>query len=493
MSIIDFPNSPTINDTFTVSDRTWIYAGNGVWNTLETEVLTGPTGPTGPTGATGPTGPTGATGLTGDTGPTGPTGATGLTGDTGPAGSIGTVTLNDLTDVTITGTPSDNSLIVYDSDTSQWINQTAAQAGIGIESISGTYLDNAVPKFDGTDGNSVQPSSIIINDSNNAFFPMAVAQSPITSPTYDEPSKTYTVDLTKSNYFSGITVTRTFSAAPTVVATSSANFGNSTTGTLNLPADLQEGDIVFVAAGSDGSQPTTSSSGWLTYLSDQVNTAFGTIFYKTMGSVVDASIALSGLSTASVGAAIGIRGMNGFDSGHNAQFASNTTGMPNPPSRTVVADNSLVLAIGFLDDDNVTATAPAGYSNLVSQSASTTGFTVMLATKTLSAAGAEDPAAFGGSGSDDWLAATLPLISFTDTTIQVLAGPSQSITSYNNATAATSILDISYSSGVLGWVAPSGGSLVWQNGSAPVLTGNTLITLNTLNGTDIKGLSNAGF
>ena len=102
MTAINFPDSPTVNDLFTVNDRTWKWSGSA-WNTVE-ELVIGPTGPTGPpgdtgangadstvTGPTGDTGPTGPTGATGDTGPTGATGATGaastVTGPTGPTGA----------------------------------------------------------------------------------------------------------------------------------------------------------------------------------------------------------------------------------------------------------------------------------------------------------------------------------------------------------------------------------------------------------------------
>jgi hypothetical protein len=56
MSTIDFPDSPDLNDLFTVGDRTWRWTGN-TWDTVE-EVVVGPTGPTGPAGATGPAGVT---------------------------------------------------------------------------------------------------------------------------------------------------------------------------------------------------------------------------------------------------------------------------------------------------------------------------------------------------------------------------------------------------------------------------------------------------
>jgi hypothetical protein len=70
---IDFPNTPLLNDEFTVGQVTWVWDG---FKWLVKESL----GPIGPTGSTGPTGPTGTTGPTG----AGVTGATGATGATGP-------------------------------------------------------------------------------------------------------------------------------------------------------------------------------------------------------------------------------------------------------------------------------------------------------------------------------------------------------------------------------------------------------------------------
>jgi len=147
MAAIDFPDSPSVNDTFTDGTSTWIWTGS-FWNLVISPVVgpTGPTGesgadstvtgPTGPTGVfateaatppgsadvgdawfnsetgqiyiyydgywvesassnIGPAGPTGATGATGPegeigiTGPAGPTGATGPQGNTGPTGANG--------------------------------------------------------------------------------------------------------------------------------------------------------------------------------------------------------------------------------------------------------------------------------------------------------------------------------------------------------------------------------------------------------------------
>jgi hypothetical protein len=87
MSAIDFPNSPSVNDTHTVGDRTWKWNGSQ-WKVVRS-VLPGATGPTGPTGNTGSTvtGPTGAVGNTGAQGITGPTGSNGTNGSTGATGA----------------------------------------------------------------------------------------------------------------------------------------------------------------------------------------------------------------------------------------------------------------------------------------------------------------------------------------------------------------------------------------------------------------------
>ena len=57
MAAIDFPNSPTTGDTFTVGDITWEWTGT-VWQGQGT-AIPGPAGADGADGAPGPTGPAG--------------------------------------------------------------------------------------------------------------------------------------------------------------------------------------------------------------------------------------------------------------------------------------------------------------------------------------------------------------------------------------------------------------------------------------------------
>jgi hypothetical protein len=110
MTAINFPNTPSLGDLFTVGEITWQWDGT-VWTGIGTPVAgpTGPqgevgsTGPIGPTGEQGPqgevgqtgdTGPTGAQGIQGDSGPTGPQGEQGIQGETGPQGVQGEIGLN---------------------------------------------------------------------------------------------------------------------------------------------------------------------------------------------------------------------------------------------------------------------------------------------------------------------------------------------------------------------------------------------------------------
>lgn len=48
--------------------------------------------------------------------------------------------IDDLTDVTISGVPADNEVLAYDTGTSEWINQTAAEAGLATVAGLASYL-----------------------------------------------------------------------------------------------------------------------------------------------------------------------------------------------------------------------------------------------------------------------------------------------------------------------------------------------------------------
>lgn len=131
---ISFPNSPTLNQTFTSGNLTYtwdgskwnaglvagigatgatgipgLFAGQGATGATGPEGMIGTTGATGPRGFTGNIGATGAIGLTGNIGATGSTGLTGnigLTGATGLTGNIGATGATGLRGATgVAGSP----------------------------------------------------------------------------------------------------------------------------------------------------------------------------------------------------------------------------------------------------------------------------------------------------------------------------------------------------------------------------------------------------
>ena len=188
---IDFPNSPSVNQTFTSGSQTWQWSGT-VWN-LVIQPLVGPTGATGPTGAasnvTGPTGPTGSAGEDGQfstvaatppsnaflgdawfnaqdghvyvyydgywvesassiAGATGPQGVTGPTGAAGVNG-IGIAILGSFANLAAlqaahpTGSPGDGYLVegdlyVWDDTNSEWDNVGSIQGPTGATGAAST-------------------------------------------------------------------------------------------------------------------------------------------------------------------------------------------------------------------------------------------------------------------------------------------------------------------------------------------------------------------
>jgi hypothetical protein len=118
MAAFNFPNSPSVNDTYSANGMTFTWNGTK-WERTSPSVgaqgATGPTGAQGATGATGAQGATaaqgaqGATGSTGPTGPTGPTGAQGATGSTGAQGALATINSNT-NNYVVTATGTANTL-----------------------------------------------------------------------------------------------------------------------------------------------------------------------------------------------------------------------------------------------------------------------------------------------------------------------------------------------------------------------------------------------
>jgi hypothetical protein len=183
--------------------------------------------------------------------------------------------------------------------------------------------------------------------------------------------------------------------------------------TITLPTGLQEGDLVIICSSSDDelqNLPTGYTNGQNG--SNEVRYRWS---YKFMGITPDSTA--SGLTlTESVHMAFSFRNVNqtiSFDAPTPAVNIISNIGMPNPPSITTRTPGAAVIGIGFLDDDAVASsvTAPSGYTLIGAQETTTgsPGTTVMAAFLLTTTAGSYDPGAFGGTGTDTNVGATLAL------------------------------------------------------------------------------------
>lgn len=189
--------------------------------------------------------------------------------------------------------------------------------------------------------------------------------------------------------------------------------------TVALPAGVSSGDLVVVLISGD------TSSGGVSNPTTYNDINFGArlasrLFWAIVGAETTIDIDASSDNRLAVAIQLftGVDGTNTLDdptggnTGVGHSIADGATGLPNPPSFTTTQANSLVIAAGSLDDDNMSAvTAPSGYTNLswtTAGGASGTTSTAMLASLIKASPAAEDPAAFTGTGgNDEWDAITI--------------------------------------------------------------------------------------
>lgn len=186
-------------------------------------------------------------------------------------------------------------------------------------------------------------------------------------------------------------------------------FASDNTSSESLPAAIAEGDIVLVVCHQDNSAKTVTSTGYTTIYSSG-GSENGRYYYKVMGASPDGTITFNQTDGIAIGQVW--RGVNtSTPLDVTSTTATGVTGMPNPPSITPTTDGCLIVIMGALDDDSVesSVTAPSGFENILKQQDNSFVGTVMMATYLQSSAGAIDPDAFGGTGTDDWSAVTVAL------------------------------------------------------------------------------------
>jgi hypothetical protein len=284
---------------------------------------------------------------------------------------------------------------------------------------------------------------VYVNDSNVAFMPAATAGKGISLT-----SATSSIDLSTADMF------HIAATSPSFVGSATTDFSSATTGSASLPTGMQQGDYVLVFATSDGSQPTTSDTTWTVIQSTLFNNNYSTLWQKQMGATPDTTLAITGISTASVAIARAYRGVSGVAT---SAVSGSATGMPDAPAITPLVTNSTIVIFGGLDDDaGVTGSAPANYGNFVRVESSATKVTGYSADR-FGISALEDPAIFGGAGTDDVTAITVALspgigqLTFTNT-------PSQAVTGYGTVNGSTKLFYIAAGSSAtfpasVSWVA----------------------------------------
>jgi len=199
---------------------------------------------------------------------------------------------------------------------------------------------------------------------------------------------------------------------PTFVNSVTSNGGTSLT--LN---GIQSGDLVlFMGVSDNWSVPTpqTDSSNWtdITGISNNnTSSPYRAVFYKfATGSSITATFTSSNVGYAMLAYRF-VDSSTPFDV--NATSTSSSGSMPNCPAITPVSDKSLIIAAGFLDDDEVASTtsAPTGYTLAVASNNSLNSSTLMVAHKLLPLAATENPGAFTDSSgnTDSFIADTIAL------------------------------------------------------------------------------------
>jgi hypothetical protein len=181
----------------------------------------------------------------------------------------------------------------------------------------------------------------------------------------------------------------------------------SATTSISLPTGLQQNDLVVICSVADSTTQSLPTG----YTNGQNGASNSTNYrwsYKFMGVTPDTTA--TNLASSSAHIAFAFRGVDTTTplDVTSPAIATATSGMPNSPSITTTTDTAMIVAAGFLDDDAVAAsvTAPSTYTLI---NAAQNGATVMAAYKLKSPAGADDPAVFGGSGTDSWVGATFAL------------------------------------------------------------------------------------
>ena len=188
----------------------------------------------------------------------------------------------------------------------------------------------------------------------------------------------------------------------------SASTSGASTLDLTSITGLAEGDTVIFFATDDTSGAVLASTGWNALVSNQLNNSiFNSIYYKVMGSTVDASVDTA--STVDAITAIAFRGVEYESISSVVEVASGNS--ITPPAVNVTASNSVVVLLAAIDDDSSTVSIPSTGYTTAAQDGRLGGSNAQLY-KTGIAAGTESPSALTWSTTDALIVRALVLKPF---------------------------------------------------------------------------------
>ena len=209
---------------------------------------------------------------------------------------------------------------------------------------------------------------------------------------------------------------------------------------VSLPSGLSQDDVVVVAltcdnAINDDGIANGSSSGWTQIYTTSSANPGGEISHKKMGATPDSTVSVARDSTFRI--VFVAQAFSGVDTtttiDNSISTATGVSGMPNPPSHTTVTDGAMRVVTGHLDDDDANTITLSGYT-VVYQNSTVSSATTMLGYKIAATAGAENPAAFSGSGqtSDAWIGTHFALRPSSSTNTDVALNAASFVLTVNN-------------------------------------------------------------
>jgi len=202
-------------------------------------------------------------------------------------------------------------------------------------------------------------------------------------------------------------------SAITFVDSISGNYeAGSSTVAVSLPSGLQEDDIVIVTYVQDALNQTVAvPSGWTSIYTADDAVPDMAVFYKIMGATPDTTVLVyEDVEDTGIYVAAAFRGVDTTTPLDTTPTnASNSVGMPDAPSITTTTDNCCIVAVGGLDDDILTSSGVSGYDGTEAIGGTDTHSAMMSWLLDAGSAGAQNPGAFGGAGTDAWHAVTIAL------------------------------------------------------------------------------------